>query len=163
MKYLLERSEVLRTDFINQAIKFKDGKRFFVILFERWEVDLDKVLSKNYQVFISSCNKPSFMPELTLTAHSWTNSLFAHLQFGQSVGQLYRVNLCGGLVKQLTFILSEIEDVLDLRVRRVFSSRKLLSSKLEPMPESEQEIQRDLLLQLTLVIILSDVQHSKHD
>ena len=43
-------------------------------------------------------------------------------------------------------------------MRRVFSSRKLLSSKLEPKPESEQEIQRDLLLQLTRVITLSDVQ-----
>ena len=62
-----------------------------------------------------------------------------------------------GLTRQLTLILSEMEDVLDLRVSRVFSSRKLLSSKLEPIPESEHEIQRERPLQLTLVITSSDV------
>ena len=40
-----------------------------------------------------------------------------------------------------------MEEVLDLLGRSVFSRRKLVSSKLEPTPESEQEMQRDLLLQ----------------
>ena len=47
---------------------------------------------------------------------------------------------------KLTLILSEMEEVLDLLGRSVFSRRKLESSKLDPTPESEQEMQRDLLL-----------------
>ena len=56
-------------------------------------------------------------------------------------------------IKLLTFILSETEDVLDLLGRSVFSRRKLESSKLDPTPESEQEIQRDLLLVKIITII----------
>ena len=48
---------------------------------------------------------------------------------------------------KLTFILSEMEDVLDLLGSKVFSRRKLESSKLEPTPESEQEMHRDRLLE----------------
>lgn len=46
----------------------------------------------------------------------------------------------------LTLILSEMEEVRDLRGSRVFSSRKLESSKLDPRLESEQEMHRDLRL-----------------
>ena len=48
---------------------------------------------------------------------------------------------------KLTFILSEMEDVLDLLGSKVFSRRKLESSKLDPTPESEQEMHRDRLLE----------------
>ena len=47
---------------------------------------------------------------------------------------------------QLTLILSEMEEVRDLRGSRVFSSRKLESSKLDPRLESEHEMHRDLRL-----------------
>ena len=51
------------------------------------------------------------------------------------------------LDQTVTLILSETEAVLTLLGKSVLSSRKLLdSSKLEPKLESEQEIQRDLLL-----------------
>ena len=40
-----------------------------------------------------------------------------------------------------------MEDVLDLLGSKVFSRRKLESSKLEPTPESEQEMHRDRLLE----------------
>ena len=41
---------------------------------------------------------------------------------------------------------SSMEEVRDLRGSRVFSSRKLESSKLDPRLESEQEMHRDLRL-----------------
>ena len=147
---IFSRGVKFRTDFINQAIKLRRRKEIFCYFV--WKVDLHKVLSKNYQVFL---------PAIKTQFYAWVDT-HSSLHFSQSVGQFYWVNCGVWLARQLTFILSEIEDVLDLLVRRVFSSRKLLSSKLEPKPESEQEIQRDLLLKLSLVIILSDVQH-KHD
>ena len=52
-----------------------------------------------------------------------------------------------------TLILSEMELVLDLLGSRVLSRWRLESSKLEPTPESEQEMHRDLRLQLEQIFI----------
>ena len=55
----------------------------------------------------------------------------------------------------VTFILSEMELVLDLLGSRVLSSWRLESSKLEPTPESEQEMHRDLRLEMEPILSLT--------
>ena len=52
----------------------------------------------------------------------------------------------------VTLILSEMELVLDLLGSRVLSRRRLESSKLEPTPESEQEMHRDLRLEMEPIL-----------
>ena len=49
-------------------------------------------------------------------------------------------------------ILSEMELVLDLLGSRVLSRWRLESSKLEPTPESEQEMHRDLRLKMEPIL-----------
>ena len=56
-----------------------------------------------------------------------------------------------------TLILSEMEAVLDLLGSSVLSRRRLESSKLEPTPESVQEMQRDLRLKMSIVNIYINV------
>ena len=62
------------------------------------------------------------------------------------------------LIKEsYTLILSEMEAVLDLLGSSVLSRRRLESSKLEPTPESVQEMQRDLRLKMSIVNIYINV------
>ena len=50
-----------------------------------------------------------------------------------------------------------MEAVLDLLGSSVLSRRRLESSKLEPTPESVQEMQRDLRLKMSIVNIYINV------
>ena len=59
-------------------------------------------------------------------------------------------------------ILSEMELVLDLLGSKVLSRWRLESSKLEPTPESEQEMHRDLRLPITEFLAFHSVKVQSH-